>query len=260
MATSVTYRCGGCKKRMTREIATLFYPLGVPYIQCPHCGSLNLRSASVNEWDLMTLDLKARCFVELTLFGVFFGGAAGSAVSGIAKDQLGFPQPSSFWFAFWPLLGVLLGIVVMSQWLKARIRKSRERLANDDYAATLVRLGIASGATHRLTAGPANSAGTNYYDRPVSEVGRDYALRLHDLYAQHRDKLPKWSGRTWTLVSISLVVVMYASAFAVQSVRAEKYCLRDQRAASFYVSPWTLSRYCTSQVAGREYTFDASEH
>lgn len=99
----------------------------------------------------------------------------------------------------------------------------------------------------------------NDYDRPVSEVAREFALQLRDFYEKHRGKLPKWTGRTWRLAGVGLVVATYAVAFAVQSVRAERFCLHDRHAVSFYVSPWSLSRYCTSDVSGRGYTFDASE-
>jgi DNA-directed RNA polymerase subunit RPC12/RpoP len=257
MATSVSYRCGGCRKKIGREASALFYPIGVPYIQCPHCGSPNIRSASVNEWDLMTWWLKLRCFGEVTLVGSFFGAAAGSAVFEIVLDRLGPSRLGNGWAGFALILGIALGIAVMSQWLRSRIRKSRERLSDQSYGATLLHLGIASGTVRRLSPGPARSAGTNYADTPVSEVVRDCAASLRDFYEKHRDKLPGWKAGTWRLVGIGIVVVAYALAFAVQSVRAEKYCLRDAGAISFYVSPWTLSRYCTMGVSGREYTFEA---
>lgn len=259
MATSVSYRCGGCRKKIVREASTFLYPIGIPYIQCPHCGSPNIRSASVNEWDLMTWWLKLRCFGEVTLVGSFFGAAAGSAVFEIVLDQLGPSRLSNDCAGFALILGIAVGIGVMSQWLRSRIRKSRERLSDESYAAMLLHFGIARGTVHRMSPGPARSAGNNYADTPVSEAVRDYAASLRDFCEKHRAKLPTWKVSTWRLVSIGFVVVAYALAFAAQSARAEKYCLRDAGAISFYVSPWTLSRYCTMSASGREYTFDAGD-
>lgn len=195
MATSVSYRCGRCSKEIAKELSYLFHSIGVPYIQCPHCGSPNLRSASVNEWDLMTWSLKFRCFGEVTLVGAFFGAAVGSAGITMAQDRIGLAGPSGVWAALSLFFGAALGITVMSQRLKSRIRKSRERLKDEDYAAMLLDLGIASGTVPRLSAGPANRSGTNYGDRLVSEVARDYAYSLCDFYDQVRKKSPHLNSK-----------------------------------------------------------------
>lgn len=259
MTTSVSFRCGGCRKKIGKEASTFLYPIGVPYIQCPHCDSANIRSASVNEWDLMTWWLKLRCYAEVTLVGSFFGAATGSAVFEIGLAQFRPSRLSNDWAGFALILGIAVGIGVTSQWLRSAIRKSRERLSDESYAATLLNFRIARGTVRNLSPGPARSAGNNYADTPVTEAVRDYAASIRAFYEKKRVKLPAWKASTWGLMTIGFAVIAYALAFAVQSERAEKYCLRDAGAISFYVSPWTLSHYCTMSVSGREYTFDAGD-
>lgn len=139
----------------------------------------------------MTFGLKAICFAEVALLGIAFGVAAGSGVTLLAEEQLGSPRPGSPWFVFWPCLGIVLGVVAMSQWLRNTIGRSRERLTNDEYAAMLLRLGLAKKLSHGLVAGASNASGTNYLDEPAQEVARDYAIRLAGFFKRHRDKQPR---------------------------------------------------------------------
>lgn len=73
-------------------------------------------------------------------------------------------------------------------------------------------------------------------------------------------RLPNWSPRAWTLAGLVLVALVYVVAFARESIKAERACLRDQHAATFYVSPWTLTKYCTFEPGGgRRVTIEAEE-
>jgi LSD1 subclass zinc finger protein len=256
MASSTRYTCGSCKKRIGTETHTLFYPIGVPYIKCAACGTVNVRASQRNEWDLMTWELKVRCFVEVAFLGVFVGLACGAAVSELGKEKLGVPLPGSVWFVFWPLLGALMGVVAMSYWLKADIRRSRKRLVDEEYVETLVRFGIVSSSPGHLRPEPTVRCPTDY-DRDVREIAREQLLRLHGFADKHRNKLPNWSKRSWTVIGLGVVAFIYALSFSAQSIRAEHECLQERHAAAYYVSPWTLTRYCTMHSGGREYTFDA---
>jgi hypothetical protein len=100
---------------------------------------------------------------------------------------------------------------------------------------------------------------TDPYDRDVRELAREKLSELRAFAEKHRHRLPNWSARTWTLAGLGLVVAVYALAFASQSISAEHSCLRERHAASFYVSPWTLTTYCTFHTGGREITLEAED-
>lgn len=101
---------------------------------------------------------------------------------------------------------------------------------------------------------------TNPYDRDVREIAREKLSALRAFGEKHKHKLPNWSARAWAIAGLGLVAAVYAIAFVSHSISAEHLCLRDRHAATFYVSPWTLTEYCTFRTFdGREVTIEAED-
>jgi len=94
-----------------------------------------------------------------------------------------------------------------------------------------------------------------YYDQDVSVWARKKARRLRLLVdSLSRVLLGRLSAK-WVLGGVGVAFVVYGIAFALQSRSAENFCLRKRHASTFYVSPWTLTRYCTF----RGTTFEAGD-
>ena len=55
---------------------------------------------------------------------------------------------------------------------------------------------------------------------------------------------------------VGVIAAAYTIGFAFQSVRTERSCFGKRHGAAFYVSPWTLHRYCTIQGSGAAVTYE----
>src|ERR1700685_3557273 len=84
---------------------------------------------------------------------------------------------------------------------------------------------------------------TDWYHRPIGELAREKAQEVQRLVADVRGS--RFLTARHVLVTLGAVAVIYGIAFASQSRSAEQFCLKKRHASSFYVSPWTLTRYCT---------------
>src|SRR5260370_33664499 len=100
MAGWTFYTCGSCRKRITTESEDTFYAIGVPYLKCERCGTVNDRSSRRNEWDLMRWPMRAAIVATVVFFGVIIdaGGAALVLVAldtgfGILHRSAGTPWP-----------------------------------------------------------------------------------------------------------------------------------------------------------------------
>ena len=94
-----------------------------------------------------------------------------------------------------------------------------------------------------------------YYDQDASVWAREKARKLRLLADSISRAVSDRLTAKGLLGSVGLAFVVYGIAFAVQSRSAENFCLRERHAGTFYVSPWTLTRYCT--VRGT--TFEAGD-
>jgi hypothetical protein len=94
-----------------------------------------------------------------------------------------------------------------------------------------------------------------YYDQDVRVWARERAREVELVVARLTHALSNRRAATWLLGSVGLVFVIYGIAFALQSRSAENFCLKERHASAFYVSPWTLTRYCTF----REATFEVGD-
>lgn len=94
-----------------------------------------------------------------------------------------------------------------------------------------------------------------YYDQDVNVWARERARKARLVIASLTHVLSNRRAAKWLLCSVGLVFVIYGIAFALQSRSAENFCLKERHASTFYVSPWTLTRYCTIRGA----TFEAGD-
>ncbi len=94
-----------------------------------------------------------------------------------------------------------------------------------------------------------------YYDQDVRVWARKRAQKVRLVVASLTRVLSSRRTAKWLLGFVGLMFVIYGIAFALQSRSAENFCLKERHASTFYVSPWTLTRYCTI----RGTTFEASD-
>jgi hypothetical protein len=97
------------------------------------------------------------------------------------------------------------------------------------------------------------------YDRNVSELVRERAQEMRTFLDTRVAPLMMRLTVTRLLAGLCAVALVYGIAFIHQSRSAERFCLRERHASAFYVSPWSLTRYCTRRAYGTELTFEAGE-
>jgi hypothetical protein len=148
MAAWTFYNCGNCRKRITTQAQDTFYSIGVPFLECERCGTVNDRSSRRNEWDLMLWPMRAAVYATAAFFGIIIGAGSattllvvGAALFGVAAQVTG-----TLWLVL-TIIGAAVGVKLCWQWgAKPAIRESRERLSNAPYVETLLRLGFACGS------------------------------------------------------------------------------------------------------------------
>jgi DNA-directed RNA polymerase subunit RPC12/RpoP len=140
MPSWTSYSCGKCKKRIVWEGRDAFYEIGVPYLECPKCGTINNRSNRRNEWDLMSAPKKASVYATAVLGSVFLGAGGGVAVSLGAQQAFGLEPWGSP--GVWITAGVVVGFAIIGRWLLNTINDSRLRLEDESYRRTLIQLGL----------------------------------------------------------------------------------------------------------------------
>lgn len=146
------YSCGKCKKRILWEGQDLYYSIGVPYISCEKCGTVNDRSYRRNEWDLMKWPKKIPVYITTVIAGSFLGAGSGLAVQGLAIEKLGLTPWGPT--AMWALCGAVIGLLVFGRWQKKAIQESRDRLTDESYRRTLLSLRIAAGSVVDIKGSP----------------------------------------------------------------------------------------------------------
>ena len=144
MATWTFYTCGNCSKRIATEAQGTFDAIGIPYIECQHCGTVNDRSTKRQEWDLMSPLMRAGIYATVGFFGIF-GGIGGASVLVLGADYaFGLSRQTAG--ALWLVLSVICACFgVKLCWnigASAAIRESRARLTDAIYVQTLSRLGF----------------------------------------------------------------------------------------------------------------------
>jgi DNA-directed RNA polymerase subunit RPC12/RpoP len=142
------YSCGNCKKRISVETQDTFYLIGVPYLRCERCGTINDRSTRRNEWDLMLWPMRAGVYATAAFLGAAFGGGGASALLAFSAEKFHFSNrvTGTLWGTVL-IVGGAIGAMLYWQWgVKAAIRESRERLSDATYIETLLSLGLASGS------------------------------------------------------------------------------------------------------------------
>lgn len=151
MPTWTRYSCAKCKKPIRWEGHDLYYAIGVPYLSCDDCGTVNVRSSRRNEWDLMSWPRRLPVYITTALGGLLFGTAGGLALPMLAKEKLGL----TLWGpeAIWAVAGAAIGLFIFARWQTKSIHESRERLAHETYRQTLLSLGIATGSITDLRPG-----------------------------------------------------------------------------------------------------------
>jgi hypothetical protein len=153
---SSRYKCGKCKSLILWETHGIYYAIGVPYLSCENCGTVNDRSYRRNEWDLMKWSTKLLVYGTTALWGVFFGFGAGAAIPEIAKEKLGWTLWGSV--GMWAVGGAAIGVLMFRRWQEKAIQESRHRLSSESYKQTLLRLGIAAGSISNIKGSPTEMA------------------------------------------------------------------------------------------------------
>jgi hypothetical protein len=148
MAAWTFYSCGNCKKRITTEAHDTFYLIGVPYLKCERCGTVNDRSSRRNEWDLMLWPMRVGVYATAAFFGIIIGAGSATTLLAVGAQVFGFSArvTGTLWVVL-AIIGAAMGVKLCWQrGAKSAIRESRERLANVPYVETLLRLGFACGS------------------------------------------------------------------------------------------------------------------
>ena len=138
MPTLAIRKCGVCRKLL--EIADANETIGLPFIECTQCGSFNIISAERNEWDLMSGLKKFEWHSRIVIFAAFLGGGAGIMFFSILNKAQSSRRMTDILIYCLPFVVLLYSMLFL--WLAGKIRRSRQRLTDPNYAAQLRRLGL----------------------------------------------------------------------------------------------------------------------
>lgn len=144
-------RCRACGKSIAGA-GPDYRAIGMPIVECPHCGSVNRRSGRVNEWELIPSDAKlSLAFLAwfwntgYVLLAVLFVGlplmraAWPDAPWGPLNEDAPFDLPSVTIF-----LSFVGGLGALVAWLRMRrqIAASKFRMSHAAYREALRQIGI----------------------------------------------------------------------------------------------------------------------
>lgn len=144
-------RCRTCGKSIA-GVGPDYRAIGMPVVECPHCGAVNKRSGRVNEWDLIPGDSKvflaflswfwntgyvfmAFLFIGLPVSRALLPGATWGPLN---KDA---PIDTFSVFTLFLLVG---GLGALIAWFRMRrqIAASRFRMSHKAYREALKAIGI----------------------------------------------------------------------------------------------------------------------
>jgi hypothetical protein len=114
--------------------------IGVPFLECPVCGSVNDRSTMGNEWDLMPGSQKTKLLALTFYWGFAVGGVLSAGLGLLAMEiwpslkRLSVASPEALVII---IVGLSIGIGGNFFLLRREIMKSRHRLSDPDYAYVL---------------------------------------------------------------------------------------------------------------------------
>ena len=136
MPTITIYRCSSCKKHLSTEDGGAFSEIGVPYLHCKACDTINLRDSRTNEWDLLVGSFRRiACYAYVPLLGIFAGSGAGLIAQELLKvclkDCCNMSLPAADYL--WLIVGSIAGCSLFARMLRNRIKESRIRMKDEGY-------------------------------------------------------------------------------------------------------------------------------
>lgn len=139
-----TEKCRNCNKMLTSSYGGSAFTIGVPFIDCPYCGTVNDRSNSYNEWGLLDDNQKMGIIFIAWLSSIIYGTVWGAIISFLIITFIFEPDNFEFFhlLIFIPVSIIMVGICYFFYIdMNGRIKRSNDRMKDISYINKLKNYG-----------------------------------------------------------------------------------------------------------------------
>ncbi len=138
MPTFIRYKCAKCRKSLGTDQP--YFSIGVPFLICDSCETVNIIAENKTEWDLKTPYKKFSTSFDVWGLGIIIGAGAGLVCGLLLQEVL--KVKSGLIFVPLIALGIFVSLPFFLKGLKKDIEASRLRMKDENYRSVLKHLGL----------------------------------------------------------------------------------------------------------------------